>query len=119
MCQVAAKLVIPVCADTKGKCAGELADDFLAAFGDASEDCDGGRNWDEPKQPLFVAQFLQVKAGWCCQKNVCPRQKKTHTQTKGAKIDQLCSAQTDGVIIRRGGGGFRFRGNGDFVGHND
>ena len=50
MRQVTAELVIPVCADTKGKCAGELADDFLAAFGDASEDRSGGKNWDEPKK---------------------------------------------------------------------
>lgn len=92
MWQVATEFVKPVCADAKGKCAGELTDDFLAAFGDASEDRNGGKKRNEPKQPLLVAQFLEIKAGWCGKEKVRPRQEKTHTQTKGAQVGQLRSA---------------------------
>lgn len=88
--EVVAELEIPVSADRKGKHAGQLADDFLAALGDAGKNGDGAEYGDEPEQPLLIAHFLEVKSGWRGPKKMCPRQKKAHTQTEGAQIDQRC-----------------------------
>jgi hypothetical protein len=119
--QVILDLAIPVNADNEGKQAGELCGDLLAAFVDAGDDSNHAKDGDEPKETLFVAQFLQVKTGRIAENQVRPRQKETDAQTKGAQVDQLCSAQTDGLIFgrRTGGGGFRFRFDGNLVGHSN
>ena len=93
----------------------------MAALGDAGKNGDGTKYRDGPEQPLPVAHFLQVKAGYVGTKEVRPRQKEADAQADGSQIDQLRSAQGDRLIFRRGigGGGFRFRFDGDFVGHND
>lgn len=56
--------------------------------GDEGQDTEDG---DEPEQPLFIAQLLQVKAGWIAKQNVCPRQEETDAQAQGAQIGQLCA----------------------------
>ena len=81
---------------------------------------DGGKNRDEPKQALLITELLQVKPGQLCAKKVCPWQKKAYAQTEGAQAGQLRSSRTGGLILlHSGGGGFRFRGYGYFVGHNN
>jgi hypothetical protein len=119
--QVAADFVIPVNSDAKRKCAGELSDNHLAALGDTGENGDGAKYRDEPKKKLPVTSLLQIEAGNIAAQKLRPRQKEADAQTGGAQVDQLRPAQTDGLIFRRaiGGGGFRFRFDGDFVGHSD
>ncbi len=69
---------------------------------------------------MLVTHLLQVKAGGTAAEELCPRQKEAHAQAKGAQVDRLGPAQTDGLIFRRGGGGgFWFRFDGDVVGHMD
>ena len=118
--QVVPDFVIPISANTEGKRAGDLPDKFLAALGDAGKNGDGATDGDEPEEALFVTHFLQVKTGDSAKKDICPRQKEADAQTGGAQVDQLRSTQTDSLFFRRaiGGGGFRFRFDGDFVGHN-
>jgi hypothetical protein len=118
--QVAADFITPVYADNEGEHSRRTCCDMLAGLGEAGHDGDHAKHWDEPQQALFVAGLLQVKAGNVGTEYLRPRQKEAHAQTDGAQVDQLRPAQTDGLVLLPGGSGrgFRFRCDGDFIGHN-
>lgn len=105
---VAAELGVPIDADAERKRAGKLSGNLLAALGNAGENGDRAADGDEPKQPLLVAHFLQVKAGQIGTEKVRPGQKKTDAQAGGTEVDQVFPAQADGLLFRRGIGGCGF-----------
>ena len=82
--QVVPDLIIPIDAGKEGKRAGKLSGDLLAALNDTGENGDNAKDWDEPKQTLFVANLLKVKTGEIGKENICPRQKEADAQTQGA-----------------------------------
>ena len=116
---VAADFVIPVDSNDEREHSRQACCNMLTGLSESGHNSNHAKHWDEPEQALLAAQFLEIKTRKTGTENLRPRQEKADAQTEGAEADQMHSAQTDGLIVRGGRRGFRFRCDGDFVGHND